>query len=317
MLRYTKHPSDRDLILAMDDELPRPRQIRLRIHLAGCPTCQDRTRRLKESSARLVRAYEDSFDLMDVPTVHARARLRARLFEISQECERSRPLRFSRPSRGLSMWGLAAAAVVVGCVLVPVLQRAGRLSSDASTVLATQLGPLPDRSLTPGATRPVTLYEVCKGSSGPAQVVPGPVRDEVLRDYRMKGLSGEYFELDYLITPELGGVASRENLWPEPYATAVWSAPVKDELEHLLPQLICQGRVDLATAQHDIATDWIAAYKKYFHTDRPLRTSVTTPTSESNHEPYSGLEGQAVQRGKEKDDPLTQATLRRRRSPQT
>jgi hypothetical protein len=25
-----------------------------------------------------------------------------------------------------------------------------------------------------------------------------------------------------------------------------------------------------AAAQRDIATDWIAAYKKYFHTDRPL-----------------------------------------------
>jgi hypothetical protein len=317
MLHYTKHPSDRDLILAMDDELPRPRRIRLQNHLARCPTCQDRSRRVKEAAARLARAYEDRFDLTDVPTVHARARLRARLLEISEEFEQSRPLRFSRLSRELSVWGLAAAAVVVGCVLVPVLQRAGQWSSDADTALVTQLGALPDKSLTPGATRPVTLDEVCKGSSGPAQIVPGSVREEVLRDYRMEGLSGEHFELDYLITPELGGVASPENLWPEPYAAAVWSARVKDELEYLLPQLICQGRLDLATAQHDIATDWIAAYKKYFHTDRPLRTSVTTPTSDSNHERYSGLEGQAVQRRNEKDDLLTQATLHRRRSPQT
>jgi hypothetical protein len=34
--------------------------------------------------------------------------------------------------------------------------------------------------------------------------------------------------------------------------------------------MVCAGEVDLATAQRDIATDWIAAYKKYFHTDRPL-----------------------------------------------
>ena len=31
-----------------------------------------------------------------------------------------------------------------------------------------------------------------------------------------------------------------------------------------------EGKLDLATAQRDIATDWIAAYKNYFHTDRPL-----------------------------------------------
>jgi hypothetical protein len=33
---------------------------------------------------------------------------------------------------------------------------------------------------------------------------------------------------------------------------------------------VCHGNLDLATAQHDIATDWISAYKKYFDTDRPL-----------------------------------------------
>jgi hypothetical protein len=40
----------------------------------------------------------------------------------------------------------------------------------------------------------------------------------------------------------------------------------------LLPQLVCDGQLDLATAQADIAADWIAAYKKYFKTDIPLAT---------------------------------------------
>lgn len=38
----------------------------------------------------------------------------------------------------------------------------------------------------------------------------------------------------------------------------------------LLPSLVCRGAVDLSTAQCDIAVDWIAACKKYFHTDRPV-----------------------------------------------
>jgi hypothetical protein len=50
---------------------------------------------------------------------------------------------------------------------------------------------------------------------------------------------------------------------------------VKNSLEELLHQLVCAGKLDLSTAQHDIAADWIAAYKKYFHTDRPL--PVTEP----------------------------------------
>ncbi len=74
------------------------------------------------------------------------------------------------------------------------------------------------------------------------------------------------YELDYLITPELGGIADRRNLWPERYDSRVWNAHVKDELERLLPQLVCQGRLDLVTAQQDIAANWIVAYQKYFQT---------------------------------------------------
>jgi hypothetical protein len=35
---------------------------------------------------------------------------------------------------------------------------------------------------------------------------------------------------------------------------------------------VCGGKLDLASAQNEISADWIAAYKKYFHTDRPLDT---------------------------------------------
>jgi hypothetical protein len=31
--------------------------------------------------------------------------------------------------------------------------------------------------------------------------------------------------------------------------------------------------LDLATAQRELAENWIEAYKKYFHTDRPLAGS--------------------------------------------
>ena len=44
---------------------------------------------------------------------------------------------------------------------------------------------------------------------------------------------------------------------------------MKDDLEERLHEMVCTGQLDLTTAQRDIATDWIAAYKKYFRTDRP------------------------------------------------
>ncbi len=64
-----------------------------------------------------------------------------------------------------------------------------------------------------------------------------------------------------LIALELGGSNRVTNLWPEPYEIT-WNAHVKDRLENRLHELVCAGRLDLATAQRAIATDWIEAYKR-------------------------------------------------------
>ena len=41
-------------------------------------------------------------------------------------------------------------------------------------------------------------------------------------------------------------------------------------LEDRLHDMVCQGKLDLATAQRDISADWIAAYRKYFHVKEPV-----------------------------------------------
>ena len=45
---------------------------------------------------------------------------------------------------------------------------------------------------------------------------------------------------------------------------------MKDDLEDRLHEMVCNGRLDLTEAQREIASNWIAAYKKYFHTDKPV-----------------------------------------------
>ena len=40
-------------------------------------------------------------------------------------------------------------------------------------------------------------------------------------------------------------------------------AHVKDRLELRLLDLVCQGKLPLAEAQHAITTDWITAYRTY------------------------------------------------------
>jgi hypothetical protein len=42
-----------------------------------------------------------------------------------------------------------------------------------------------------------------------------------------------------------------------------WNADMKDELEAVLARVVCSGQVPLAEAQQAIATDWVAAYRRY------------------------------------------------------
>jgi hypothetical protein len=91
----------------------------------------------------------------------------------------------------------------------------------------------------------------------------------VFQEYGIPGADPRAYELDYLVTPALGGADDIHNLWPHSYS-ALWNARVKDALEDRMREMVCHGTLDLSEAQREIATDWISAYKKYFHTDRPL-----------------------------------------------
>ena len=71
------------------------------------------------------------------------------------------------------------------------------------------------------------------------------------------------YEEDHLVPLCLAGAPQDPaNLWPQP-RFGEWSANRKDTLETKLCRLVCDGRVPLAEAQREIATDWIAAYRKY------------------------------------------------------
>jgi hypothetical protein len=61
---------------------------------------------------------------------------------------------------------------------------------------------------------------------------------------------------------EVGGSNAAANLYPERAAGALGSK-VKDQLEHRLSFLVCTGRLGLREAQREIATDWVAAFRRY------------------------------------------------------
>jgi len=118
----------------------------------------------------------------------------------------------------------------------------------------------------------VARAELCNSILPKNQVVPADLRRRVFQVYGIANADPRAYEVDYLITPALGGADDIRNLWPQSYVSTVWNARVKDALEDRLRDLVCQGQLDLADAQRDISTDWIAAYKKYFQTNQPAPT---------------------------------------------
>ena len=136
------------------------------------------------------------------------------------------------------------------------------------------VAPLP---VTPGAINPAVTQAniqttICK--SGWTDTIRPPVsytnklKTQMLAtSYKsfasLYGSSNDGYELDHLISLELGGnPTDPKNLWPEPYASPT-GAKVKDVVETKLKTLVCAGKLPLADAQKMIATNWYAAYLKY------------------------------------------------------
>jgi hypothetical protein len=272
MLHEKHHLSDEELLLAADAELSPERMAAVVAHLADCAACAARMNRIEGTAASLARAYRGDLDPRLPSAANSRAALEARMAALPSESGGF----WWRDWAG-NLFAGPRLAYVLGVILIVALgirlmSREISLRDSRALEAVSDAGPLlPQPDLTPGATRPISASQVC--TPGPADqmaTIPLTVRQAVFHEYRMDRAQPRNYEVDHLITPQLGGTDDIRNLWPEPYSSTTWNAYVKDELEDHLRQLVCDGKLDLPTAQRDIATNWIAAYQKYFHTDKPL-----------------------------------------------
>jgi len=246
------HLSDEALVLDADGELTSARAREIAGHLAACPICRARRRELEDAADRFVRWRTVALPSSEAP----RARLRARLATWE-------PARPAAPG----WWRVAAAAMVLAGAGILGLYHVHK--EEARSTWVNQAAEIPSPRLTPGAARAIDREELCHSALPKNGVVPAGLRQRVFAAYGMANADPRGFEVDYLITPALGGAEDIRNLWPQPYRSAVWNAGVKDALEDRLRDLVCRGQLDLNEAQRAISTDWIAAYKKYFRTDAP------------------------------------------------
>lgn len=261
MRRQDLHISDDDLLRHVDGELSNRRAAEVHAHLAACQSCRMRAKELDETITAFVATHHEGSRRL--PSAQgARALLKLRMAELLQDAPASRWRRTFYPK--LAWIGIAA------MIFATLVLNKGRFSGRFREVAKAELV-VPDPRLTPGAVLPVTREQVCAESSEDmVPVVPARIAHQVFAAYGIREPKPRAYEVDYLITPALGGGDNIRNFWPQPYHASVWNAHVKDALEDHLHRLVCEGDVDLATAQRDIASDWTAAYRKYFRTETPL-----------------------------------------------
>ena len=134
--------------------------------------------------------------------------------------------------------------------------------------LPARAGDLPDAHLTPGDARPgVTAKQLCPVAHTPKlRHVTEATKKKVFAEYGIKHPKPGEYEIDHLISLELGGSNDIKNLWPQSYKTKPWNAHVKDKLENRLHAELCGGSITLDGAQQSIRLNWILSFQHYFGT---------------------------------------------------
>ena len=124
-------------------------------------------------------------------------------------------------------------------------------------------GPLQDTSCTPGALLTTgTKNAICQsGYAGSVRNVPTSEKNQVYSEYGITSHATGQYEVDHLVSLELGGSNDISNLWPEA-ASPQPGFHEKDKVENYLHAQVCSGAIDLKQAQIEIATNWIAVYNR-------------------------------------------------------
>jgi hypothetical protein len=128
-------------------------------------------------------------------------------------------------------------------------------------------GPLPDRRCSPGAVyTDATVALICTpGYSTKVRDVPESEKAAVYSEYGIpRQHYGRPYEVDHIVSLELGGSNAIANLYPEAAFDPSPGFHVKDRLENRLHALVCEGRMGLGAVQRSIASNWVALYRRVF-----------------------------------------------------
>lgn len=129
---------------------------------------------------------------------------------------------------------------------------------------------LPDPNCTPGAVNPTLTLDVLKDPKFTTKCVrdQATTAQEKYKTYKWYGIAkpanntgqNQVCELDHLISLEIGGADTLDNIWPQCGPSRVTLRKRyfkrKDTVENYLAKQVRDGNMSLADAQKGIATDW-------------------------------------------------------------
>jgi hypothetical protein len=117
--------------------------------------------------------------------------------------------------------------------------------------------PLPDPACSTGDIFPnATKDVICvSGYSASVRDVPQSEKDDVYAEYGVVNRQPYEYEIDHIVSLELGGSNDISNLYPEKYNMTL-GARVKDKVENCFHRMVCDDELDLSKAQFIIATNW-------------------------------------------------------------
>jgi hypothetical protein len=137
-------------------------------------------------------------------------------------------------------------------------------------VVLAHAGMLPDRTLTPGVTRDVTVQTLCTTSTKAVRHTTAATKLAVYKEYGITprhaasctGPGHSCYEIDHAWSLEDGGADDIKNLWPQLY-DGPCNAHQKDALENFVHRAICKKQLTIPEAQALLMPDWTAGYRKY------------------------------------------------------
>lgn len=172
---------------------------------------------------------------------------------------------------------LLARMIAVGVCLVVVMAACGtefntdtgattgayQFGVQTKTTGCAASGGLPDHACTPGDIfANATKDQICvSGYAGSVRDVPQSVKEAVYAAYGIASRNPGQYEVDHLVNLSIGGSNDISNLWPEA-ANPTPGFHEKDRVEVYLQDQVCSGKMDLRTAQIQIATNWLQVYNQ-------------------------------------------------------